>query len=161
MPHINHPAVKIENGRSDLPLKPNGKRWNFATAYEPSYCERMVALMAEGYSRAEVCKELLISPMAFDDWVKDFPDFKDAYAIGNELSKAWFSEKMRLTVIMTEEKDGPKVKFNDKTYVHTMATRFGISDKKPAITVNVNASDKDEELDRVKDLVKKLHEDTI
>lgn len=161
MPSENHPTAILENGRSDLPLKPNGKRWNLNTSYDPAYCQKMIDLMAQGYSRAEVSKALLISPMAFDDWVKDFPEFRDAYRIGTEYAKCWFEERMRMTVMMTEEKDGPKVKFNEKTYAHTMSTRFGISDKKPTINVNVSADNKDEELERVKDLVKKLHTETI
>jgi hypothetical protein len=161
MPRKNHPPVIVPNGRDDLPLKENGKRWNRNTSYKPEYADKMVELMTDGYSRAEVCKTLAISPMAFDDWVKDFPDFRDAYKLGTEYARSWFEERMRQTLLLVQEKDGPTVKFNDKTYAHTMAVRFGVTDKRPAINVNLSADNTDEELDRVKDLVKKLHTETI
>ena len=65
------------------------------TKYDPSMCEIVVTLMAEGASRVEVCAELGICYETFQTYQEDHPEFSEAVKKGVQLCQAWWEREGR------------------------------------------------------------------
>lgn len=103
------------------PKGPGGR----PTKYKPEMCEKVVALMQEGASKAEVAAVLDISHETLNEWTKNNPEFSDAIKKGVRLSEAWW-EKMARENLITMPK-GPQ--FNATLWYMNMKNRFGWRDK--------------------------------
>ena len=68
-----------------------------STKYKPDYCARLVKHMSEGYSFASFAGTLGVNRDTLYEWVKKYPDFKEAKAIGTEASK-FFWEKIGINL---------------------------------------------------------------
>lgn len=55
--------------------------------YRPEYCELLIKSMAKGYSFEAVAGDLKISRQTLYNWCAMFPEFKEAKAIGTEISR--------------------------------------------------------------------------
>lgn len=56
--------------------------------YYPERCYELLSLMQKGYSNLRVCASWGISTTTFYQWRKDYPDFDNAYQIGNTAGEA-------------------------------------------------------------------------
>jgi len=64
-----------------------------ARSYNPAIDERLLALSAEGLSRAEVAVELGVSLADFDAWSAGEPGFAAVLADADTRSQAWWQRK--------------------------------------------------------------------
>lgn len=146
-------------GRPDMePSSITGKRRYCNHTYRAEDCDKVVELMTKGWSINMVARDLDISLDSFTDWRKDIPEFAHAVSVGIAASQAFYEEKALEHLVIVQEKDGPKVTFNQKNYEFTMKSRFKVTDSLPPITLNVDSGVSDE---RLEELVKKIHKETI
>lgn len=152
----DHP--RYHPGREDLPVKDNGKKWNVRTEYQPEYCQILLRLMYDGASYNEVARELQVSINTLTNWAKSFEEFGIAHEAGGDWGQGWWEGQGREYLVCSPDENGRYDKFNTSIYIHTMATRYKISDKVADVNVNI---DKDMDTDKAVDLVKRLHKETI
>jgi hypothetical protein len=147
-------------GRPDMePSAITGKKRYCSHLYQTEDCEKVIELMKQGYSINMVVVELDISLQTLHDWRKSIPEFGKAVDIGIAASQAFYERKALENLINVQEKDGPKTVFNQRLYEFTMKSRFKVTDALPAqVTVQV---DKDTSIDKIDDIIKSLHKDTI
>ena len=60
------------------------------TDYDPSFCDRVVGLGEEGYSKAMMAAELGVVRQTLDNWASRHPEFLDAMTHAREFSLAWW-----------------------------------------------------------------------
>lgn len=75
--------------------------------YKPEYCDDLIKYMSQGKSNLELAAKLGITEKTFYDWRKRFPDFGDAYDLGDPLRFAALMEKADEMFLL-----------NDKGYKH-------------------------------------------
>lgn len=93
------------------------------TKYTKSMSQRVIELMSEGASLAEVAADIGVSRETMNRWSKDDekPEFCDAIKKGVELSEAWWLSEGR-----TSLRDNH---FNHVLWYMNMKNRFGWRDK--------------------------------
>ncbi len=155
MPHSEYPK---NIGRPDLPLKPNGKRWNAATSYQPEYCDVLLDLMREGASYYEVARHIGVTQKTLLNWAKNFEEFGKAYEMGKDWARGWFEKQARECLVIETEYRGTTKKFDTGIYKHTMAVRFGEHESNPAVNVNVS---NDSDVSKTIDLVNRLRQEIL
>lgn len=79
------------------------------TKYKPEYCDTLIKWMGQGKSNLELAAKFGITEATFYDWRKDWPEFQEAYDIGNPKRFTFLMEKA--DQIFLEDK-------NDKGYKH-------------------------------------------
>lgn len=62
------------------------------TLYKPEYCELVIALGSEGYSRARMAARIGVSKQTLKVWETEHPEFFDALARATTLSQSWHEE---------------------------------------------------------------------
>lgn len=65
------------------------------TKYDPAFCERVVELGKEGYSKASIAAELGVVRATLDDWAAEHPEFSDAITRAREFSQGWWETQGR------------------------------------------------------------------
>ncbi len=86
------------------------------TDYAPGFCERVVELGKEGYSKAMIAGELDVVRQTLDNWAAQHPEFLDAMTCAREFSLAWW-EKQGLEGIWSRD-------FNAQAYRLQVMNRF-------------------------------------
>ena len=76
------------------------------TKYDPAFCDRVVKIGAEGYSKAEIAADLGVTRETVNDWIKAHAEFSDAISRAHDLSLAWW-EKQGRTNLSTGGFQGP------------------------------------------------------
>jgi hypothetical protein len=97
------------------------------TDYRAEYCERVVELMSEGWSKAEVAAEMCRSYQTFLNWQQAHPEFLEAVKLGEKASQAWWerlgregaagSKPVNPTLYIFNMKNRFRSEWNDKTEV--------------------------------------------
>lgn len=91
------------------------------TKYLPEMCQKVVELMSEGASKAEVAHELGITRETLHDWTNNNQEFSYAIKEGEAASEAWWLKKGRTNL---ENKD-----FSYTGWYMNMKNRHGWKDK--------------------------------
>ena len=65
------------------------------TKYDPAFCERVVELGKEGYSKASIAAELGVVRKTLDEWAAEHEEFSDAITRAREFSLAWWETQGR------------------------------------------------------------------
>ena len=60
------------------------------TAYQPEYCERVIALGKAGKSKAQIACELDVTRQTIENWIAEYPEFFDAMDSARMYAQAWF-----------------------------------------------------------------------
>lgn len=68
------------------------------TKYLPEYCERVIELGKQGYSKAEVAASFDVTRKTLDNWCAEYPDFLHAMTRAKELSLGWWEGQGRLGI---------------------------------------------------------------
>ena len=92
------------------------------TDYLPEHCAKVIELMKEGASKAEVCLELDCSFQTFLTWQQKHPDFLEAVKRGLHLSKGKWEQMGRKAAFGNVEN------FNATAWIFNMKNRFGKMD---------------------------------
>ncbi len=90
--------------------------------YDPAFVEQLPGMFANGESVAEVASELGVSRQAFYVWVDRYPEFKEAYEEGKQLSEAWWTKLGRAGAT-------GKVNIQPTVWIFNMKNRFDWRDK--------------------------------
>jgi hypothetical protein len=86
--------------------------------YKEEYCEKVIELMKDGASKAEVCLELSCAFQTFLDWQKQNPNFLEAVKRGLHLSKGKWEQIGRKAAFGNVEN------FNATAWIFNMKNRF-------------------------------------
>lgn len=63
--------------------------------YDPDYCERSEAFLADGFSLEALAGELGVSRSTVYRWVDDYPEFHDAVKVGQAKAVLWWEKANR------------------------------------------------------------------
>lgn len=103
-----------------MPPKP------YVTGRPTKYTDEMPELLREamynGLSVIRFCRQVRISKDTFYNWIKEYPEFSDAFALGKTDCEGWWEE------YATENMENKSLNTNLLKYY--MANRFGWSDNK-------------------------------
>lgn len=72
------------------------------TAYDPSFCERAVEFLADGYSIAALAGDIGVARSTIYKWIEEQDQFSDAVKIGQAKATLWW-EKANRSLAMTGE----------------------------------------------------------
>lgn len=62
--------------------------------YKPEFCERVIEMGREGMSQAQIASELGVHRATIrNTWVKDHPEFKEAWDLSLQLAQSYWEEK--------------------------------------------------------------------
>lgn len=65
------------------------------TKYRPEMCQTVIDVAATGAGVAEIACELDITKETFYQWVKQKPEFSDAFKIAKQKCQAWWEKQGR------------------------------------------------------------------
>lgn len=109
------------------------------TKYRKEMAEELPEMFSEGQDVAEVTAKLGITHETFKKWVREKPEFADAYAKGKALSKAWW-------LTLGRESAKGNVDAPPSYWVFNMKNKFGWRDNPPEeqrdaapVTINIVA----------------------
>ena len=88
--------------------------------YDPSYCDKVVALGALGKSVEQISSNLGVSCRVMYDWRDRYPEFLRALEEAKEAEQTWWEDQAQ--AYMLEHKDGAKL--NASIWSRSMAARF-------------------------------------
>lgn len=88
--------------------------------YDPSYCDKVVALGALGKSVEQISSNLGVSCRVLYDWRDRYPEFLRALEEAKEAEQTWWEDQAQ--AYMLEHKDGAKL--NASIWSRSMAARF-------------------------------------
>ena len=88
--------------------------------YDPSYCDKVIALGALGKSIEQISSNLGVSCRVLYDWRDRYPEFLHALTEAKEAEQTWWEDQAQ--AYMLEHKDGAKL--NASIWSRSMAARF-------------------------------------
>jgi hypothetical protein len=95
--------------------------------YRPEMCKILVDVMSQGYSMTAACSDMGITKVTCLEWVKNIPEFAEAYEKGKEAcQKFWESLLVQAaTGLMSDELKKKKSKgINMTAVIFALKTRF-------------------------------------
>lgn len=88
--------------------------------YKPEYCDEVISFMAKGFSVEAFAGHVWVSRATLYRWMEEYPEFKEAVAIGRERCRVWWEEAAQAG-LMTEK----GTSFSAATWIFNMRNRFG------------------------------------
>ena len=98
--------------------KPLGYVFGRPTKYDPTFCQEVVELGAQGYTKEEMCAELKFTMSTMHEWCKLHSDFSNAVKESVHLAQAYMERKAR------EALDKPTSAFNHSLWSKIVQCRF-------------------------------------
>jgi transposase-like protein len=86
------------------------------SSYDPSVCERIIALGAEGKSKAQIARGLGVVRNTLDNWASEHPEFLNALKASREAAMSWWEDQGQLGITAD--------KFNATAFIFQMKNRF-------------------------------------
>jgi len=100
--------------------KPPGYVFGCPTKYRAEFCQQVIELGKQGYSRTEIANALDVVKNPLTNWENEHPDFLSAMTRAREASQSWWETQGRKYLI--NEPQGPTM--NAALYGKQMACRF-------------------------------------
>lgn len=95
-----------------------GRPSKFNPSTSETICETVITCMTKGYIVEEVCAEIGIARDTFFNWVKEYPDFSDAYKKGKSAFTAFWARAYKKVMmgipLNPPKKTKPKPKPGEK-----------------------------------------------
>lgn len=63
------------------------------TSYDPSYCEKAIEFLCEGYSVGALAGEIGVCRATIFNWMNEHPEFLDAVKRGQARSQLWWERR--------------------------------------------------------------------
>lgn len=101
---------------AELPPSLDIKNIGRPSLYDPSYCDLVLELGAEGKSRAQIAAALGVSRQTIENWCDAHPQFLDALKEAKDLELAWWETAGQMN--MTRQG------FNATAFIFQMKNRF-------------------------------------
>lgn len=76
--------------------------------YKPEYCDDMIKYLSKGYSNLELAAKFNITEKSFYQWLKDHPDFQEAYDIGHPKRFLYYMDSARKAFLEGKNDKGYK-----------------------------------------------------
>lgn len=109
--------TNTEKRKTNAGKKPAPRPIGRPTDYDPAFCQRVIELGAEGYSRAELASALSCSRQTLANWEGEHPDFLDALKRAKDEALAWWEGQARQGIHMGSD-------FNANLWAKSMNGRF-------------------------------------
>lgn len=93
------------------------------TKYNPSYCQKLIDFLSQGYSLEAFCGHVSLSKETLYRWFEEYPEFSNAKKEAMTKCRA-FWEKIGI-----DSATGKNTKSNSTTWIFNMKNRFGWKDK--------------------------------
>jgi transposase len=99
--------------------------------YSKKHCQTVLDMMKKGDSVIACCAEIGISKDTFYKWIKQYPQFSDAYRLGMVYAEAWWETIGKKGVLGLEikGKDGATGRVHPGMYAFFMKNRFHWTDR--------------------------------
>ncbi len=94
------------------------------TKYKPTMPAELIEMFSRGKEKCHFCAKHNISLTAFDNWVKEKPEFAEAYEIGKVKAESFLRDIADSQLI--EHHEGSKL--NTKLWSMLMRNRFGMTE---------------------------------
>lgn len=85
--------------------------------YDPAFCERVIEMGHEGYSKAQMAVELGVVRQTLDTWTQQHPEFLDAVSRALDAAQTWWETEGRKGMWAGKQ-------FNAAVWARSMAARF-------------------------------------
>jgi len=95
---------------------------NAEIKYKPEYVDQLPDMFKTGEDVSEVCAVFKISRQTFYDWIKKYPEFKTAYALGKTYSESWWNRLGRAGA-------AGKADINPSVWLANMKNKFDWKEK--------------------------------
>ncbi len=82
--------AKAQQPHAELPPALDIKKLGRPSTYDPSYCELVLELGAEGKSRAQIAAAIGVSRNTLTNWANSYADFATALTAAQDLALAWW-----------------------------------------------------------------------
>lgn len=99
------------------------------TAYDPKYCDELVAHMAGGLSFESFAGTISVGRATLYNWTKAHAEFLDAKNIGTERSRLWWEKVGRAAASGQKVPGFDHKHFNPAVYIFTMKNCFKWTDR--------------------------------
>jgi hypothetical protein len=137
--------------------KGNGKFLGRPTKYDPKYCDIVIELGRQGYSRVQMFAETGVPYATFKAWEQGQPDFRAAMEEARALAQAHWEELGKTHLV--EVPGGPRL--NAGLWSRSMSARFP-GDYSERAKVEVTGKDDGPiEVDHIHDFSKTLLDDLL
>jgi hypothetical protein len=107
---------KPQQPYAELPEALDIRKVGRPSHYDPSYCELIRELGAQGKSKAQMASAIGVVRNTLDSWAKKYPEFAQAMQAAQELSLAWWETTGQQNMIRSG--------FNATAYIFQMKNRF-------------------------------------
>jgi hypothetical protein len=84
--------------------------------YDPSFCDLVIELGAQGKSKAQLAASIGVSRETVDLWAKVHPEFSDSLKWAKDLALAWWEDLGQMNIC--------RVGFNATGFIFQMKNRF-------------------------------------
>lgn len=101
--------------------------------YDPTYCERVIELGADGLSITGMAAEIGVDKATIMEWAKVHPEFSSALSRARAISQAWWERKGKESLVLPRE-----VNFAQAVWTRSLACMFP-DDWKESTKVEMNA----------------------
>ena len=125
--------------------------------YDPSYCERVIQLGADGNSKEAIAVELGITWKTLNNWADEFPDFLLALEEAKNLEMVWFEKIAKSHMI--ESPGGNRL--NTALWGRSVAARFPVKYRENNKVEVTGRNDGPIQVDHVHDFATQLMEDLL
>lgn len=150
---------RAPSGAPGLPLKADGTKWNYATKYAGlEDCEIVIRVGVKGGSFAEMCAELGMGKVTVKKWMIDFPEFGAAVEYAKALSESWWRKKGQENLEYIKVKGEPEKMFRSEIWKFTLQSEFDAKEKDTSVVLQV---DKNDNLEKVRELVERIRREEI
>jgi len=145
-----------ETGRQELGVKPNGKKWNNNTKYEPEFCDMVIEMGKKGATWAQMVSACGVGKGTAENWKLQFEEWANAVSAALAHSEAWWDSIGAANLEWVNSKGEPQIR--SEIWKFQKQTVFGAKERQDSVIVNVTEN---ADVDKVNQLVQKLHKEQI
>lgn len=113
--------------RNKNPNYPNLDLGRQTDDYKPEYCELLIKTMKQGYSLASFAGDIGKSRDTVYNWMKKYPEFKEAHQVGKQLALKFFETMLincTMGIIPEQLKQLGSKKIDVTAVIFALKTRF-------------------------------------
>jgi hypothetical protein len=110
------PPLKRDKNYAELPPSLNVRKIGRPSKYDPSFCDLVIELGAQGKSKAQMAASIGVARSTFALWEQEYRAFSEAVKAAMDLSLSWWEEAGQLNMT--------RPGFNATAYIFQMKNRF-------------------------------------
>lgn len=106
------------------------------TKYKQEYCDVVIKLGKEGFSKAEMAEYIDVDFYTLENWAENNEDFFIAFTRAREYSQSWWERTARKNLISPRGET-----FNSSLWSRSMSARFPDDYREKSITATAESGD--------------------